>query len=302
MNLWNGLSNFNIPNSIYFFFNSSLERVAIFFLASIILFYIMLKVVTCFFRIYAIKLKLGVLATKYFFNAVLIISEFIMAIILQMIFIKIYALNNDITAHIAGEIVLVFQFLMGIIILMNKQFLNYLFKLIMLIFISLLFSFLMRKQLLIWFDKIHNRQILVLWLTWSILTGFIVTFFYLFDLKTTFLHEFAFHLLIFLITISNFESRSNDLKVLQHSLFLKILLKLIKVLCLLDLFFLMKTVKKTMQNLWEITDNDTIELIELSLLLNALHFFNISQKNGLESLPNKFLKNEINGWMGSLQE
>ncbi|WP_419334275.1 hypothetical protein [Spiroplasma endosymbiont of Sarcophaga variegata] len=64
----------------------------------------------------------------------------------------------------------------------------------------------------------------------------------------------------------------------------------------------MKTVKKTMQNLWEITDNNEIELVELSLLLNALHFFNISQKNGLESLPNKFLKNEINGWMGSLQE
>ncbi|WHQ37441.1 hypothetical protein [Spiroplasma sp. SV19] len=301
MNLWNQLSNFNIPNSIQFFFNSSLERVAIFFLASIILFYTILKVVTYFFKIYSIKLKLGALATKYFFNVILIISEFIMAIILQIVFVKIYVSNDDITTHIAIKTVLVLQFVIGIIILMNKQFLNYIFKLIMLIFTSLLFSFLMGKQLLIWFHNINNNE-LILWLTWGILLVFIITFFYLFDLKTTFLHEFAFHLLIFLITISSFESRSNDLKVLRHSLFLKILLKLIKVLCLLDLFFLMKTVKKTMKNLWEITSDEAIELIELSLLLNALHFFNISQKNGLESLPNKFLKNEINGWMGSLQE
>ncbi|KAF0850279.1 MAG: hypothetical protein EIB84_04480 [Spiroplasma poulsonii] len=302
MNLQNGMSNFNIPRSIHFFFNSSLERVAIFFLASIILFYTILKVVTYFFRIYAIKLRLGVQATKYFFNVILIVTEFIMTIILQMVFIKIYALGNDITTYAVIETVLVFQFMIGIIILMNKQFLNYIFKLMMLIFTSLLFSFLMGKQLLLWLDKIHNHQILVLWLTWSILTGFIVAIFYLFDLKTKFVHEFAFHLLIFLITISNFESRPNDLRVLRHSLLLKILLKLIKILCLLDLFFLMKTVKKTMQNLWKITDNNEIELVELSLLLNALHFFNISQKNGLESLPNKFLKNEINGWMGSLQE
>ncbi len=45
MNLQNGISNFNIPSSIHFFFNSSLERVTIFFLASIILFYTILKVV-----------------------------------------------------------------------------------------------------------------------------------------------------------------------------------------------------------------------------------------------------------------
>lgn len=244
MNLWNGTPNFNIANSIQFFFNSSLERVTIFFLANIILFYTILKVVTSFFRIYAINLKLGGQATKYFFNVILIITEFIMAIILQMVFAKIYAPGNDITTYIVIEAVLVFQFVIGIIILMNKQFLNYIFKLIMLIFTSLLFSFLMGKQLLFWLDKIHNRQILVFWLTWSILNVFIVIFFYLFDLKTKFLHELTFHLLIFLITISSFESRPNDLRVLRHSLFLKILLKLIKVLCLLDLFFLMKTVKK----------------------------------------------------------
>lgn len=194
------------------------------------MFYTILKAVTYFFKIYEIKLKIGALAARYFFNVMLIVGELIMALILQMVFLKIYAPVNDITTYIAIEAVLVFKFIIGIIILMNKKFLNYIFKLIMLIFTSLLFSFLMGKQLLIWLDRIHNCQILVLWLTWSILTVFIVSIFYLFDLKTTFLHEFAFYLLLFLITISNFESRSNDLRILKHSLLLKILLKLIKVL------------------------------------------------------------------------
>ncbi|WP_425379671.1 hypothetical protein [Spiroplasma endosymbiont of Stenodema calcarata] len=302
MNLLSKLPNFNTPDSTPFFFDSTLEHMTIIFLTNIIIFCFILKVITYFVKVYSAKLKLGVLATKYFFNGTLIISQFIATIILQIIVANIYVSGYDVAIHIAIELVFSLQFVIGVIILMNKKVLNYIFKLIMLIFISFLLSFLLGRQLLIWLHNVNNSEILVLWLTWTVLIGFIVTFFYLFELKTTFLHEFTFHLLILLITISNFESHSHDLKILRHSLFLKILLKLIKVLCLLDLFFLIKTVKKTMQNLWEVSVNETMELIELSLLLNALHFFNISQKNGLENLPNKFLKNEINGWMGSLQE
>ncbi len=221
-----------------------------------------------------------------------------MLLILQIILLRIYVSKTDTSIYLS--IVLVLQFFITIIVLINKQFLNYTLKLVMLVLFSLLFSFLITKQLWNCFyhinnNHIFNNHILALWLIKNISIVFIITFFYLFDLKTTFLHYFAFRILTFLILISNFKNGSADLKILDRSLFFKIILKIIKVLCLLDLFFLIKTAKKTMKNLWQINDDNSIQLFALLLLLNNIRFFNISEKNGLENLPNKFLRNEING-------
>ncbi len=300
MNLLHEWSSFNILNSISFFFNPLLERIAIIFLTNFLLFYLVLKIVKYFFTIRARKNEIKSLATRYFFSATFAISEFIVLLILQIILLQIYASKRDTSIYLS--IVLVLQFFIAIIVLINKQFLNYTLKLVMLVLFSLLFSFLITKQLWNCFYYINNNHILALWLIKNISIIFIITFFYLFDLKTTFLHDFAFQILTFLILISNFENGSADLKILDRSLFFKIILKIIKVLCLLDLFFLIKTAKKTMKNLWQINDDNSIQLVTLLLLLNNIRFFNISEKNGLENLPNKFLRNEINGWRGILQE
>ncbi|WFG97947.1 hypothetical protein M1770_07750 [Spiroplasma citri] len=232
--------------------------------------------------------------------ATFVASEFIVLLILQIILLQIYASKTDTSIYLS--IVLVLQFFITIIILINKQFLNYILKLVMSVLFSLLFSFLITKQLWNWIYYVNNNHILVLWLIKNISIIFIITFIYLFDLKTTFLHDFAFQILTFLILINNFENGSADLKILDRSLFFKIILKIIKVLCLLDLFFLIKTVKKTMKNLWQINDDNSTDIVALLLLLNNIRFFNISEKNALENLPNKFLKNEINGWRRILQE
>ncbi|ALA97362.1 hypothetical protein SKUN_00459 [Spiroplasma kunkelii CR2-3x] len=300
MNLLHEWSNFNILNSISFFFNPLLERIAIIFLTNFILFYLVLKIVKYFFTIRSIKNKAKSLTAKYFFNVTFIISEFIVILILQIILLQIYASKTDTSIYLST--ILVIQFFIAIIFLINKQFLNYTLKLVMLVLFSLLFSFLITKKLWNCFYHINNNHILALWLIKNISIVFIITFFYLFDLKTTFLHDFASQILNFLILISNFENGSADLKILDRSLFFKIILKIIKVLCLLDLFFLIKTAKKTMKNLWQINDDNSIQLVSLLLLLNNIRFFNISEKNGLENLPNKFLRNEINGWRWILQE
>ncbi|AXF96720.1 hypothetical protein [Spiroplasma phoeniceum] len=291
MNLLHEWSSFNILNSISFFFNPLLERIAIIFLTNFLLFYLVLKIVKYFFTIRARKNEAKSLTAKYFFNVTFAISEFIVLLILQIILLQIYASKTDTSIYLST--ILVIQFFIAIIILINKKFLNYTLKLVMLVLLSLLFSFLITKKLWNCFYHINNNHILSIWL---------ITFFYLFDLKKTFLHDFASRILTFLILISNFENGSAELKILDRSLFFKIILKIIKVLCLLDLFFLIKTAKKKMKNLWQINDDNSIQLVALLLLLNNIRFFNISEKNGLENLPNKFLRNEINGWRGILQE
>ncbi|WFG95992.1 hypothetical protein M1771_07735 [Spiroplasma citri] len=300
MNLLHEWSNFKIVNSTSFFFNPLLERIAIIFLTNFVLCYLVLKIVKYFFAIYTRKNETKSLATRYFFMATFAASEFIVLLILQIILLQIYASKTDTSIYLS--IVLVLQFFITIIILINKQFLNYILKLVMSVLLSLLFSFLITKQLWNWIYYVNNNHILVLWLIKNISIIFIITFIYLFDLKTTFLHDFAFQILTFLILINNFENGSADLKILDRSLFFKIILKIIKVLCLLDLFFLIKTVKKTMKNLLQINDDNSTDIVALLLLLNNIRFFNISEKNALENLPNKFLKNEINGWRRILQE
>ncbi|GAA6238547.1 MAG: hypothetical protein SPLM_06640 [Spiroplasma phoeniceum] len=75
MNLLHEWSSFNILNSISFFFNPLLERIAIIFLTNFLLFYLVLKIVKYFFTIRARKNEAKSLAAKYFFNATFAIFE-----------------------------------------------------------------------------------------------------------------------------------------------------------------------------------------------------------------------------------